>query len=303
MADDRRSSIVPEQLSDRGKARELALLKRSGKADTIHAEIHRRIVGGHYDRTGTLGTHAALCVEFDASNTTMAKVLDRLAGETLIDRKRGPGGGITIRRRVRVVRNLALGVILEHQQALAELVDLDVGLFEQMTGVDITRLEIRYAVQPAPERAAQLLGVPAGAFVLERTLHYELELGPYQVVRSYMSKDTAAAASLTGPESERKGEGTILQLRRAGIELDRVDWEWIGRQPSPDEVEVLRLSPGTPVVEVWRLLYPLESGDSGPAVEVSYGVVPAELVQHRTTVPLSTAAVARMHGYLEGLQR
>lgn len=254
-----------------------------GKGTRIAAALRARITDGFY--THKLPTQRELAEQFGAGKGVVDRALRKLESEGLVWSRQG--SGYYVRRRVLYERHLVGDVLDEHALAVAGEVD-ERGLFERMTGagddgdVDVATV---YAHVPAPARVAALLKLPAGTRVLERTWSYTLLLPgtvdgqpadevPYQIARSYMPLDVAAAAGLTGPESERKGIGTLWQLiQRGGYRPVLVHRRLESRMPTPAESAQLAILPGTPVFDLWGALY---RDDGGAPMEAGLRVVPAD---------------------------
>lgn len=253
------------------------MLRRTRTAQ-IEADLRARIDAGTYDEQ--LPTLVQLREEFGVAKATMDTVLARLESSGVIIRIQG--SGIYVRPRQVVVRNLLEDVRLEYRLARSGGGG-DIGLFEQMTGVDVT-VDAAYRHLPADVRIAEALAIPVGTEVLERTFRYRLGGGvPHQIAYGWMPADLAARAGLTDPGVERPGVGTMSQLINAGVRLTRLRPRIGARMPTPDEVTELAIPRGTPVFELWRVLY---GGDPEAPVEAGVRIQPSHQVEYVLDIDL-----------------
>lgn len=249
------------------------------KWTAVVAEIRSRIADGTYTPDQQLPTMRELAVAFDTTRATVEKAVRYLEARgilTVRDRS-----GIYVRRVAFYERRLVGDVFSEHDLVLAGEVDPG-GLFERMTGAtEDVQVTSEYARVPAPLRVAALLDLPPGTTVLERTWTYTTDGEPYQLARSYLPLAIAQAAGLAGPESERKGVGTLWQLiRDGGVALRYVYRALEARVPDPEEEKALALPPGTAVMDRWGAL----RLDDGTPVEA--GVMTSARVRFTTDMDL-----------------
>jgi len=110
---------------------------------------------------------------------------------------------------------------------------------------------LELAEVPAPEWVAAWYGIEAGAPVFKRSRREWVNEEPNQIADSYYRPEivegTAIKEQSTGPG------GSYARLEERGHILTRFHEEIRTRMPSPDEVRILRLPPGTPVVTVLRI--------------------------------------------------
>jgi GntR family transcriptional regulator len=174
---------------------------------------------------------------------------------------------------------------MEHQRALAGVVAG--GMFEAMTGTQTEDLTVttEYEREGAPDKVAGLLGIVPGDPVLVRTFRYKIADSPHQIARSYLPIETADRAGLSSSERERPGVGTIAQLRGAGIAVGRVHITLETRMPSAQETTDLAIPPGTPVYELWRIMY--REGEPSVPVEASSAIVPGDRIAYVLDIDLA----------------
>lgn len=254
---------------------------KPGRGAEARDDLRQRITTGHYRPGDQLPRLVDLMDTYNIrSRAVMDRILRDLVAEGLLTVIQG--SGIYVRRRQHVRRDLVAGIRLEHQRALAG--DADGGLFEAMTGTDNLNVQPSYARIGAPDRVADLLGIPAGAPVLERTFKYYIDGTPHQIARSYLPTDLAEQAGLTGPHVEQPGASTMTQLHTAGITIGKVHIDIETRMPTADETAALAVPPGTPVYEHWRCMY--RPGETTP-VEVSTSIVPGDRIAYVLDIDLT----------------
>ena len=113
-----------------------------------------------------------------------------------------------------------------------------------------------------PERARELLRLPARSRVITRARRYLLDGQPVELATSYIPADIARGTKIAEPDS---GPGGIYaRLEEMGHTLKEFVEEVSVRMPAPDERRRLRLGAGVPVMVVLRTAYDV----NGRAVEV-----------------------------------
>ena len=106
---------------------------------------------------------------------------------------------------------------------------------------------------PAPRDIANWLGVGAGELVMIRKRLQFLNGAPAVISTSYFPLWVASGTRLESPEALPEGPGNLLERLghefASGIELIRA------RMPGPDEVRLLELRPGVPLVRLLHIDY------------------------------------------------
>lgn len=257
---------------------------RSGRSAEVEAALRQRVDTGPPGKK--LPTIRQLAAEFDTTKATVAGAIRRLEGEGLLTIR--ARGGIYIRDVNRYDRRVVQDVFGEHDLVVAGEID-EGGMYERMTGAQgDVQVDTEYRTVPAPPRVADLLGLPAGTHVLERTWAYREDDVPYQLARSYLPTTIAAAAGMTGPEVERKGITTLWQLiRQGGLPVRYVHRRIESRMPGPEERRALNIEPGTPVFDRWGRI----TCADGTPVEAGVTVIPADRVAFVVDIDLETRTV------------
>ena len=116
-----------------------------------------------------------------------------------------------------------------------------------------SRRLLRVGRSPAPTDVADWLGVAAGELVMIRKRLQFLNGAPAVISTSYFPLWLASGTRLESPEALPEGPGNLIERLghefASGIELIRA------RMPSPDEVRLLDLSPGVPLVRLLHIDY------------------------------------------------
>lgn len=259
---------------------------RISRSAEITDDLRRKIAAGEYQPGDRLPRLQELMELYETrSRSGLDRALRELETEGLLTVVHG--GGIYVRRRHVVHRDLAAGLRTEYARALAG--DSDQGLFETTTGTAAGTLEVnvQYDTVPAPGRVALTLRLEPEAPVLRRTFRYVIDGEPHQLAWSYVSTQTAEKANLKSADSERPGVGTIAQLYAAGIHVKKVRVEIETRMPVASEIADLAIPAGTPVYDHWRTMY--EGSENSLPVEVSRGIIPGDRVAYVLNIELGGA--------------
>lgn len=128
------------------------------------------------------------------------------------------------------------------------------------------------ATVPAPKEVAERLDIAPDTLVWTRQRLVSLEDRPIQVADSYYPIDVVERTKLRETEP---GSSDFAQLDAVGHTPTRIREEWSARMPSPSEVEVLNLLPGTPVLDFIRTM--LDQDDR--PVEVMLSLIAADSAQ------------------------
>ncbi|MFF7748100.1 UTRA domain-containing protein [Streptomyces sp. NPDC007971] len=121
----------------------------------------------------------------------------------------------------------------------------------------------------APPAVAAAHGLPAGAEVYARARLVKEGEQPTHTLTSYYRPEHVEGTRLVDPTPGPAGRGGGFRvLYDAGYEIDHMKEELFARAPSPDEVKLLQLPPGEPVVELHRTTYTADD----TVVEFAIGV-------------------------------
>ncbi|WP_406353665.1 GntR family transcriptional regulator [Streptomyces sp. NBC_00658] len=121
----------------------------------------------------------------------------------------------------------------------------------------------------APPEVAIAHGLPVGANVYARARLVKEGEQPTHTLTSYYRPEHVEGTRLVDPTPGPAGRGGGFRvLYDAGYEIDHMKEELFARAPTSDEVKLLQLPPGEPVVELHRTTYT----STGMVVEFAIGV-------------------------------
>src|SRR5690606_15818960 len=170
------------------------------------------------------------------------------------------GSGVFVRAFEPIIRDTT-GAPADESTVTAEIDETGAGLTVRTLAVT--------AEADAPEKVRTALGLADGDKVTVRERLHLRERKPVLFATSYLPASIAAGT----PIAEREvGEGgTHARLADAGYAPARFREDVVARMPSIEEIEELRIEPGTPVLAVTRTAYTAD----GTPVELSHVVLDA----------------------------
>jgi GntR family transcriptional regulator len=192
--------------------------------------------------------------EYDVARMTARQALGVLQAEGLTDTRKGAGVFVRTFRplRRRAVQRLAAEQWTAGRSVWADEVD------DRQLLVD----QVEVAERPAPRRAADRLGPPAGP-VCVRSRRYTLDGKPVLFAVSYLPADLVAGSRIV--EEDTGPGGVYARLAELGHRPVRFVEEVRSRMPRPEETQRLSLPAGTPVVRLCRTAF----AEDGRPVEVN----------------------------------
>ncbi|MFB7054459.1 GntR family transcriptional regulator [Streptomyces vinaceus] len=121
----------------------------------------------------------------------------------------------------------------------------------------------------APAPAAEAHGLPAGAEVYARARLVKEGEQPTHTLTSYYRPEHVEGTRIVDPTPGPAGRGGGFRvLYDAGYEIDHMKERIFARVPTADEVKLLKLPTGEPVVELHRTTYTAD----GTVIEFAIGV-------------------------------
>jgi GntR family transcriptional regulator len=240
----------------------------------IADDLRERIVSGELGEGARLPSERELTDRYLVAPQTVRQAVAILKNEGLAIGK--PGRGVFVRARGPLIR---LGTDRFSRSRRAAGKSAQQAEAEAM-GRSFHQEVLELGVVCAPAHVAERLGMRPGEPVFKRYRREYVGDEPNQVAASFypceVVEGTAVTETSTGPG------GSYARLEEAGYPLTDFYEEFSARMPSPEEVRLLRLPAGTPVVHVLRIAY---SGER--AVEVFESVVNASMVvfTNRFTAP------------------
>ncbi|MCP2265040.1 GntR family transcriptional regulator [Promicromonospora thailandica] len=170
------------------------------------------------------------------------------------------GSGVFVRAFEPIVRDTTGGPV----DASTVTAEID----ETGAGLTVRTLGVTAEAEPS-EKVRTALGLSDGASVTVRERLHLRERKPVLFATSYVPSAIAAGTPIA--DEEVGPGGTHARLAEAGHAPVRFREDVVARMPSIEEIEELRIEPGTPVLSVTRTAY---TQDDTP-VEVSYVVLDA----------------------------
>lgn len=235
-------------------------MSREGRvtAASIAKDLRAAIRSGTYKPGDRLPSEAALMSNYGVARMTARHGLSMLKDEGLTVTRHG--SGVFVRAFEPIVRDTTGGKP-DGSTVTAEIDETGAGLTVRTLAVT--------AEADAPEKVRAALGLAKGDKVTVRERLHLRERKPVLFATSYLPAAIAAgtpiAAQDVGPG------GTHARLTEAGHAPVRFREDVVGRMPTIEEIEELRIEPGTPVLSVTRTAF---TQDDTP-VEVSHVVLDA----------------------------
>ena len=236
-------------------------MSREGRvtAASIAKDLRAAIRSGTYKPGDRLPSEAALMSNYGVARMTARHGLSMLKDEGLTVTRHG--SGVFVRAFEPIVRDTTGGKPDGSSTVTAEIDETGAGLTVRTLAVT--------AEADAPEKVRTTLGLAEGDKVTVRERLHLRERKPVLFATSYLPASIAArtpiAAQEVGPG------GTHARLTEAGHAPVRFREDVVGRMPTIEEIEELRIEPGTPVLSVTRTAFT----EDGTPVEVSYVVLDA----------------------------
>lgn len=212
------------------------------KWETLARVLREDIAAGHL--TGELPSEAELGAEHGLSRGTVRKALETLEGEGLITSSQGQ------KRRVRETDRWCWPMHRwESQHSQAE--DAWAVSIRAQGGTPNT--EVSVSVEPASPEVAKALRVKEGEPVAVRRRVRSVNGEPHQLADSYFPYSLAQEHPVFLAPGDQSAPGGLLAS--AGLAQARFADRIEARMPAPEEVRMLRLQPGTPLLVHHRTGY------------------------------------------------
>jgi hypothetical protein len=151
------------------------------------------------------------------------------------------------------------------------MVPFALSLEEEQEGIGSGQDLRELAFVPAPPAVAERLGVEPGVEVWVRRSATSLNRRPHLLGDSYYRRETVEGTRIMDKDT---GHGGVFRaLEDQGHWLGQITEELTFRMPTWLEMDVLELTPGTPVIEMLRTAFAID----GSPVEVLHAVIAADL--------------------------
>lgn len=213
----------------------------------IANDLRRAIQQDELPDGARLPSMRALIAEYGTSDGTIRDAIQQLRGEGLIISQQGKG--VFVRRPRRLNRDGARRHLRSERPrgtAPLEAEAADQGFQRHQDLLEVTTL-------PAPADLAEALHVEPGTPLVIRRHLLTLNDEPAQTADSYFPLPLVEGSPIT--RNKKIPGGVHAELARIAGPLAHADERLIARMPTPTEAQLLRLPPGTPVVDLTRTIY------------------------------------------------
>lgn len=212
----------------------------------IAAELRDEIVGGQLRPGDRIPTETQLQERYSASRNTVRLATALLTNEGLVARVAGATGGMVVRERTTLTYHasraeMASGTYSEADAWFSEV---------RAQGYEPTQ-EFELRITALPAELAQRLGVEAdSSAAMRRCIRFVNGQGS-SVQDTYYPMDLCKLVpELLSPKDIPQGTTRLLAER--GLEQVAFEDEIVAHMPTPEEVALLGLAPGTPVLRYVR---------------------------------------------------
>lgn len=235
-------------------------MSREGRvtAASIAKDLRAAIRSGTYKPGDRLPSEAALMSNYGVARMTARHGLSMLKDEGLTVTRHG--SGVFVRSFEPIVRTGATGQA-DEGTVTAEIDETGAGLV-------VRTLAVTAEAEPS-EKIRTALGLAEGDKVTVRERLHLRERKPVLFATSYLPASIAAGTPIA--DQEVGAGGTHARLAEAGHAPVRFREDVVGRMSTIEEIEELRIEPGTPVLAVTRTAFTKD----GSAIEVSHVVLDA----------------------------
>ncbi|NUS72964.1 MAG: GntR family transcriptional regulator [Corynebacteriales bacterium] len=211
----------------------------------IADELRDAIQAGEYVDGDKLPGENAIMKSHSVARATARQALSVLINEGIAMSRKG--SGVYVRLFTRVKRQSPERLASQRWQGGHDIHTLDAsGRKRAVDSVEVDRVA-------CPDHVAEAFGVPLGSVTLRRKRRYWIDDEPVQLATSYipleLTENTAIVNVDTGPG------GTYARLAEAGYKPVRFVERLVVKMPTPDEVSMLLLVPGTPVILITRFAF------------------------------------------------
>jgi GntR family transcriptional regulator len=211
-------------------------------ADELRSEIRN----GKRARGGKLPTESEFQAEYGVSRTTVRGALRLLETEGLVVTRKGYGSYVRERP---PIRRVASNRRHAHRASGKPIFDTEIEAQDQMP----SRRMLEVGRTDAPADVAAWLRVKADEPVVVRRRLQLVNDEPVVLSASYFPLSVAGGTRLELPEPLPEGPDTAIE--NLGHRFARVVEVVSARMPTPEEAQVLRLGPGSPVVRLLHIDY------------------------------------------------
>ncbi|MBA2395298.1 MAG: GntR family transcriptional regulator [Ktedonobacteraceae bacterium] len=206
------------------------------KIDTITEALRHRIQAGAFGTAGRLPSLRMFAQEFGTTQETMNKVIQRLQAEGLVS-SLGQRGIF-----IRMARARIPGILLRFDLYLKEL---------GMEPVE-TNLE-EPALMPVPKDIAELMKIAPGALIVRRIRRQGTPTAHMRIAENFYPVDLVGGTILEQMQKDERFDVLLAIKEQHNKVIKAVHEDVIGRLPTKEEQDWLKVTRSTPVLEVIRI--------------------------------------------------
>ena len=211
----------------------------------IAAHLRQQITSGDYAPGDKLPSERALATQFHTARNTAREAISLLATDGLVDVQHGRG--VFVRTEAPMIR---LGAA-RYARSIRDSTGLSPFRAEAAAQGKQARVDVPNISRVAPPAdVADRLGLAGSKEkVVQRVNHYFTDDEPLQIGVTYIPWSIAGGTVLAS--KAKTGRGSIYErLAELGHTITRVREEITARMPRPEEVVILAVPPGVPVIEL-----------------------------------------------------
>jgi GntR family transcriptional regulator len=224
-------------------------------------DLRAQILGGALAPGARVPSRNGIIAKYGVGETAAKHALQALATEGLIEARAGSGSYV---RQAPAVRHL------EHGRT--QFPGSPFGLLIPAAAEGGATLSLEHQAEQArpPAHIARRLGLPAACLVTRTRYLLTADGVPVQLATSYQPGSLAARAPAPA-DGPFAGRTVAERMRAIGVHVDEIVEDVAARLCGSGEASALRVTPGTPVIIVYR-----DHHAAGRPVETSEIVIPAE---------------------------
>jgi GntR family transcriptional regulator len=232
----------------------------------VATDLRRKIDAGEYAPGAKLPSERELIDIYGVSRPTVREAVNLLRSEGVVNVEHGRGVFVRPPSNIQRLARARLSREARGRNEGAFLADAKVLGFTASSNVKVH-------FEPADERAAEYLQVDVGTELAVRDRVMRADGLVAQLAVSRLPREITRGTAI---EEVNTGEGgAYARLEEAGHVIGSFAEHVGARMPSPDEVTLLQLTGGVPVLTITRVAY----GTDGRPLEMNDIVLPASLYQ------------------------
>ncbi|WP_019812726.1 GntR family transcriptional regulator [Saccharomonospora saliphila] len=228
----------------------------------VATDLRKRILAGEYAPGDRLPSERHMVESYGVSRLTVREALNILRTEGVVVTVRGRGVFVRASATIHRLARSRLSPAARAAGRGAFLTEADAHGFTPA-------VEVAVSFERADERVAGHLGVAPGTEVTVRDRWMRADGVVVQLAVSRLPRRLTRGTRIEEPDAGPGG--SYARLVEAGQAIGYFTEDVGSRMPTPDEMSVLRLGPGIPVVTVTRVAHDRD----GAALEVNDMVLPA----------------------------